>query len=176
MQFGLRTLLLTCTVCGVFCAIFFAVPLFVEIPILVVLTLLSPSVWISGACFAKGPWRAFFVGGVCAAWLPQLFIMYYAVMVLVSPSIVNSSSALGAQNNVGMRLMLAGYFLTPFLLALLGGGCGALVYRWFGGDPTPKPMPATPLEGSRLHEPYLLLESRVTPLAKPDVPFQPNRQ
>ena len=168
MQFGLRTLLLAMAVCGAFCALFFAVPLVVEIPVLALITLLSPSVWIVGAFFARPQWRAFFLGGICAGWLPQLLIMYYAAMVVVMmPAFFKGTGevlGMSQENALAWRCYLAGGFLAPFILAMLGGSCGVLVYRWFG-PLVPQPLPVP--ESSRLHEPYVLLESRLTALAKP---------
>jgi hypothetical protein len=163
MQFRLSTLAAAITLCAVFCAIFFAVPLFVEIPLLTLMVLVAPSIWICGACFAKGRWRAFFLGGLCAGWLPSAILMYFGGMSgasLVGDGDIFAELDSGEGYEVIVRLSIAGAFLFPGFVAILGGSCGALVYHWFGADPIAKPT-AT----SRLHEPYVLLESRVTPLA-----------
>lgn len=161
MKFGLRTLLATITLLSVFFAIAFAVPLPVAAPVLATLVLIGPSVWITGACFARQPWRAFFVGGIAAAWLPQILVIYYAAM--LGGGFVISPGKNGIEEALATRLILCGVILAPTLLALLGGGCGVIVYRLFG-PPTAAKVP--PASSSQLHEPYLLLESRVTPLER----------
>jgi len=167
MQFRLSTLLTACTLAAVFCAIFFAVPLVVEIPILAMILLITPSIWICGACFAKGSWRAFFLGGICAGWVPHAILLYYAMAAAVS--LVGDGDLddlLGASTDFGIlhRLIVAGCFLFPGVLAVIGGGCGMLIYRWFGEEPAKKPA----AESSKLGEPYYILESRVTPAIRPN--------
>jgi hypothetical protein len=163
MQFGLRTLIAMFTATAVVCALFFAVPLTVEMPILALLVLLTPSVWICGACFARQPWRAFFLGGICAGWLPHVCLLYcalYLAMVCFSTSALGQLDAMTQTYRVPLRLAIAGGFLLPGIIATLGGFCGVLVQRWFGPQPAKQPLAGK----SKLHEPYLLLESRVTPL------------
>lgn len=161
MQFGLRTLFAVSTLVAVCCALFFAVPLVVEVPILALLVLVAPSVWVCGACFAKGPWRAFFLGGIVASIGPHLTLVFYGLTLGIG--VIGDYSSLNDVDNgypILLRLGIAGAFLFPGFIAILGGICGALVYRWFGAETATKPASPT----SRLHEPYVLLESRVTPL------------
>jgi hypothetical protein len=168
MQFRLSSLIAVFTLCAIFCAIFFAVPLIVEIPLLAVIVLAAPSVWICGACFAKGPWRAFFLGGVCAGWLPHACLTYYGLFAgaeLLDG--VDFGGLIGTSEGeyaILLRLMIAGCFLSSGVLAFIGGGCGALVYHRFGRDPVTKPAAEIP----RNPEPYFILESRITPLARPN--------
>ncbi|WP_254512957.1 hypothetical protein [Anatilimnocola floriformis] len=167
MRFGLRTLLAVSTVCAVLCAILFAFPLAVELPILALIVLVAPSFWISGACFAHGGWRAFFVGGICAGWLPQAALMYLAATVIVSsPALLTSGEIPSIFNDPGIRGSIAFYFFLPLLITLCGGACGALVHHLFNPAATRTPTPQPTPESSRLHEPYVLLESRLTALAK----------
>jgi hypothetical protein len=166
MQFGLRTLIVAFTACAVVCALFFAVPLIVEVPILMLIVLLAPSFWICGACFAQQPWRSFFLGGIVAGWVPHLVLLYLALYLsaaLFTYSGAAQLEAMTASVRVPFRLAIAGGFLLPGLIATIGGGCGMLVYRWFG----PLPSKKLAAESSQLHEPYVLLESRVTPLVAP---------
>jgi hypothetical protein len=163
MQFGLRTLFAASTLVAVFCAIFFALPLIVEIPILALIVLVTPSIWICGACFARGPWRAFFLGGIIAAWLPHACLMFYGAMTsgaLLDGDSIAELMQMSGEYDLTTRLVVAACFLFPGFVACIGGGCSALVYRWFGPESATKPAAQT----SRLHEPYVLLESRVTPL------------
>ena len=78
---------------------------------------------------------------------------------------------LGEDYDLWWRLFVAGCFLFPGVVAFLGGGCGAMVVHWLGAHQVAPPAPAT----SRLHEPYMLLEGRVTPLAVPHETFRPER-
>lgn len=161
MQFGLRTLFVVSTLVAIFCAIFFALPLVVEIPILVLLILVAPSVWICGACFARQSWRAFFVGGIVASVGPHLALVFYGLTMGIS--VIDDLSSLWEADSeypIFLRLSIAGAFLFPGFVAVIGGSCGALVYRWFGPESATKPA----AQSSRLHEPYVLIESRVTPL------------
>lgn len=161
MQFGLRTLFVVSTLVAIFCAIVFAAPLIIAIPILALIVMVAPSVWICGACFAKGPWRAFFLGGIVASIGPHLTLVFYGLTMGIG--VIDDFSSLSEADSeypLILRLSIAGAFLFPGFVAFLGGSCGALVYRWFGSKSATKPA----AQSSRLHEPYVLLESRVTPL------------
>ncbi len=167
MQFRLRTLIIGCTVIAIFCALFFATPLIIELPILAMIVLVSPSVWICGACFAKGAWRPFFLGGICAGWLAHAFLMYYGAV--VSMSLLDDGdieSILGMEDDFGLtgRIWIAAAFLFPGLLAFLGGGCGVLIYRWCGNGSVAK----RETEPSKIHEPYVVVETRMTPVLRPN--------
>lgn len=171
MRYRLRTLLWGITAAGAMCGLFFACPLVIEAPLLLLLLLVSPAVWIVGALFGKGAWRPFFVGGIAAGWAPYACVTFYAL--LSAFSVASGADSLGSiaelfageEFEVAGRAVLGAAFLFPGLISLLGGGAGVLVYRWCGEGAQATPKPDKP--ASRLSEPYVLIESRVTPLAEP---------
>ena len=160
MQFRLRTLLVAITFIAMHLAVFFAVPIYVELPLLAMVVLVSPAFWNCGACFAKGSCRPFFVGAICAGWIPHVALLYTGFG-MVAPVFSGFSSVENLEDwGMGERLLAALVYSFPGFCALLGGTCGMLVYRWFGPEQT---KPAD--EPSKLRDAYVLVESRLTPLA-----------
>lgn len=163
MQFRLSTLVGITTGTAIACAVFFAVPLLIEVPLLFLIALVAPSVWICGACFARQPWRAFFLGGLCAGIIPQMVLMFdggnMGFALLSIGQLPNFESA-GDDYQILVRISIAAAFLFPGFVSLLGGVSGALVYRWFG------PAAVRPAPESRLNETYAVIESRLTPLVR----------
>jgi hypothetical protein len=168
MQFRLRTLIIAFSLIAVFCGLFFATPLVIEIPVLAMIVLLAPSFWICGACFGKGRSRPFFLGAICAGWLPHVILMYWGGMAAVATMGGDLSAVpdLGVQDDWGViaRISIAAIFLFPGFCALLGGGCGMLAVYCFSEAEPKKKAPAEPAAASVLREPYVLVESRLTPL------------
>lgn len=181
MRFRLRTLLLGMTAAGALCGLFFACPLVIEAPLLVLCLLVSPAVWIVGALFGKGAWRPFFVGGIAAGWAPYACVTFYTMLTLFSVASDADSFGevagffAGEEFELAGRVMIALAFLFPGLVSFLGGGAGVLVYRWCGEGAKATPMPQPEKPASRLSEPYVLIESRVTPLAEPSSAATPAR-
>jgi hypothetical protein len=134
MRFRLRTLLALCTLVAVFCALFFAAPIYVELPVLALIVLIAPSVWICGACFGRGAWRPFFLGGICAGWLPHLILVYYALAAGLSEGLSSFTETSSEEFNLITRFAIAGLFLFSGVVAAIGGSCGVLVYRWCGTE------------------------------------------
>ena len=66
MEFRLSTLLAVITYLSVIFALVFAAPPVVAWPLLGLLLLAPPAVWITGIVYGRGAWRAFFIGGMAA--------------------------------------------------------------------------------------------------------------
>jgi len=152
MRYRLRTLLAVCTLAAVFCALFFAAPIYVELPVLALIVLIAPSVWICGVCFGKGAWRPFFLGGICAGWFPHLILVYYALaagMFSVGDDLSAFMETSSEEFDLTARSGTAGLFLFPGIVAMIGGSCGVLVYRWCGKEPAKVAAEET----GRIHQP-----------------------
>jgi hypothetical protein len=134
MQFRLRTLLAVITYLSVIFALVFAAPPVVAWPLLGLLLLVSPAVWIAGIVYGRGAWRAFFIGGTAAGIGPfvttSLTALIYGVDGL-SP-LLRDWSDLTA--NVGDRwtvIFVSCFLLSSGPIAMIGGLLGCLVYGCF---------------------------------------------
>lgn len=123
MQFRIVSLLmLTCLTAVVFGLFSFA-PLFVAAIVAVVSMAFTPTIWITGALFAKTPARVFFIGGISSGCLFHLIVIYYLLMVVFNTDMdIASSEPLS-------RLILFGIWAAPGVAAFLGGGLSLLTYR-----------------------------------------------
>jgi hypothetical protein len=111
----------------------------------------------------EGTVAGFLPRGICAGWLPSAILMYYGGMSGVSLlSDRNFFSELGSDEGyaITVRLSIAGAFLFPGVVAIIGGSCGGLIYNCFDAEPAEKPVTT-----SKSGNPFAVVESRVTPLA-----------
>jgi hypothetical protein len=132
MQFRLLTLLVVVSVTSILCALTFALPGFISIPALTVLLWLSPCVWVSGSIYARGPQKAFFIGGLVAGMAPFLGVALYSIAILFQ--FVQTASLGGNRAARAWRTLDGGYgvtvtalvLLSPLIVGLIGGGLGML--------------------------------------------------
>lgn len=139
MQFRLRFLFAVVTYLSVILALVFAAPPIIAWPLLSLLLLVSPAVWIAGIVYARGAWRAFFIGGTAAGIGPfvttSLITLMYAVDAV--PPLVRDWS--NAAANIGDRwtaILVSCFMLSSGPIAMLGGLLGCSIYWCFRSEPS----------------------------------------
>ena len=161
MQFNIRALLGLMVAASVFCGIVFAAPPIVATPILVGILWISPSLWINGIIYGRGPWRPFFIGGTIAGLVPHLGALYYSVMVAAELLDGSGWAELLATNDRLSNLYVAAIFLFPGVFALLGGLVG--VWTWWMFQPAKAQAATTQpgMESPKVDE-YVIVSGRLT--------------
>jgi hypothetical protein len=163
MQFHIRTLLVVTFAVSVLCALVFASPPIVCIPVLCALLWIGPAIWINGIIYGRGVWRPFFIGGVITGLGPHLGALYYSFMVIGSLFDGGSMSEwFGAEGRFA-NLITAAILLGPGVLAFLGGIAGVTTYWML--LPTKKELGA----GAFAPDEYLVVSGRLTtaPVERP---------
>lgn len=175
MRFRLIGMFVVVTLIAVLCGITFALPLVASVSLLALLFLISPGIWISGAVFAKGSTRAFFLGGLIAGILPFTLVPFVAALStsnlaelstqaqeLPEPSGDASDGPPAddhAEQVLVYRLAALGFWLLPGVISFSGGGLAWLTYRMLhrAGD---QKSSAKSESGSMLN--YHVIEGRLT--------------
>lgn len=135
MQFRIVSLLILTCVTAVVFGLFSFAPLFVAAIVALVSMAFTPTIWITGAVFAKTRARVFFIGGISSGFLFHLIAVYYLIMLVFSSDMDISSS------EPVSRLILFGIWAAPGLAAFLGGGLSLLTYRLLRVSPTKVDQP-----------------------------------
>jgi hypothetical protein len=160
MQFRLRSLFLITAAVAATCGVVFAAPPLVALPLLCTVLWVCPALWVNGIVYGRGPWRAFFIGGLMAGLGPHLAALYYSVLVAASLFDGDSLRSLNFAQQVSdpfPNLVIAAILLAPGLFALLGGWVGMAVYYAF--EPPKAKAPQQPPAS----EDYLVIEGRIRP-------------
>ena len=132
MRFRLIGLFGVVTLAAVVCGIVFALPLVGSTLVLTFLLGISPGVWISGAIFAKGGTRAFFLGGLLAGVAPFAIVMFaaaYSSVIIVASGQAAELELMYRANDLLYRLLGFGIWLIPGLFSFAGGAISWLTYR-----------------------------------------------
>jgi len=156
MQFHIRTLLVVTFVVSVLCALVFASPPIVCIPVLCAMLWIGPAVWINGIIYGRGAWRPFFIGGVITGLGPHLAALYYSYMIIASLFDGGSIDELLNAEGPFTNLITAAILLGPGVFAFLGGLAGATTY-WMLQPP--KKQGAS---GALAPDEYLVVSGRLT--------------
>ncbi len=134
MQFQIRTLIVVIAVVAVLCALTFATPRIIALPLLCSIVWILPSLWISGIVFGRGAWRSFFIGGAAAGSVPYLIAIYYSINVVLSLLSESDTYALYQLSSISEpwpNLAISIVFLAPVIFAALGGLVGLGTYWRF---------------------------------------------
>jgi hypothetical protein len=154
MQFRLRTLLAVITYLSVISALVFAAPPVVAWPLLGLLLLVSPAVWIVGIVYGRGARRAFFIGGTAAGIGPFVATSFVSLMYAVdglAPLLLNSTSSSISSDDRWTTILVSCLLLSSGPIAMGGGLLGSLVYWGFkekgavANSPTSLPNQAPPI-------------------------------
>jgi hypothetical protein len=156
MQFHIRTLLIVTFVVSVLCALVFASPPIVCIPVFCTMLWIGPAIWINGIIYGRGAWRPFFIGGVITGLGPHLAALYYSFMVIASLFEGDAMSELFGAEGRSTNMIFAAILLGPGVLAFLGGLAGATTYWML--LPTKKQLAA----GALAPDEYLVVSGRLT--------------
>ena len=135
MQFRIVSLLMLTCVTAVVFGLFSFAPLFVAAIVALVSMAFTPTMWITGAAFAKTRARVFFIGGISSGFLFHLIAVYYLFMLIFSSGMDISSS------EPVSRLILFGIWAAPGVAAFIGGGLSLLTYRLLRVSPTKVDQP-----------------------------------
>jgi hypothetical protein len=130
MQFRIVSLLILTCVTAVVFGLFSFAPLLVAAIVAVVSMAFTPTIWITGAVFAKTRARVFFIGGISSGFLFHLIAVYYLVMLVFNTDMDIADSEPLA------RLMLFAIWAAPGVAAFIGGGLSLLTYRLLRVSPT----------------------------------------
>jgi hypothetical protein len=134
MQFRLRTLLAVITYLSVIFALVFAAPPIVAWPLLGLLLLVSPAVWIAGIVYGRGAWRAFFIGGTAAGIGPFIATSFISLMYAIDALPALFSDWPNFSADAGERwetILVSCMLLSSGPIAMIGGLLGSLVYWGF---------------------------------------------
>lgn len=147
MRFRISTILWITGIVAVFFGISFLAPFIVTAVTLGFSMCISPAAWVSGAAFARGTKRAFFVGGLASATVPHAISIYYMYMVMIGAfqngwdSLLNIAS----EDLMMARVSMVTIWLVPGIFAV-SGGILAVISRWLV---MPKPDSAKLEDGSQ---------------------------
>lgn len=123
MQFRIVSLLILTCVAAVVLGLFSFAPLFIAAIVAAVSMAFTPTIWITGAVFAKPRAKVFFIGGISSGFLFHLIAVYYLIMLVFNTDMdIADSEPLS-------RLVLFGIWAAPGVAAFLGGGLSLLTYR-----------------------------------------------
>jgi hypothetical protein len=136
MQFGLGPLLTVVTVISILCGLIVAAPPIAGAPLLFLVVVSSPSIWIAGIVYARGQWQAFFIGGVISGIAPWIAVFYWygAIVLQLLAEIPRPSSALGPVYSPAVNsewVLSNALTLVPGIASFFGGGLSTLVCRAF---------------------------------------------
>src|SRR6476660_1685042 len=120
MQFRLITLFIATAAVAVVCGLITAAPPVLAIPVFGVTFWLAPAFWIGGVVYARGIWRAFFIGGVAVGAIPYLTVVLYGSFLSLYWVGGVFGSSLGSDNRL-VNLIAASIVFAPIILALFGG-------------------------------------------------------
>lgn len=145
MQFRLHHIFAATLLVGFLCGLIFAAPPAIGPPLLLALQCISPAIWFSGAMFARGAWRAFFVGGIAAGAAPQIATLAYAFFTMfeeIFPALSDfGDGSAGYDADFWLPAINTDWwisnllFLVPGIFSLVGGGLSVGVYRIFNPSP-----------------------------------------
>jgi hypothetical protein len=127
------------------CGILFMTPVFISGAFCTFTMILTPAIWLTGAMYAPGIWRSFFIGGMFTGFVPHVVAVYYGIMMVFS----SGSDVFEKGLNLGVapeemlmtRLFLAGVWAMPGVFAFLGGAVSMLTYRIVRGREKPVEQP-----------------------------------
>lgn len=142
MQFRLRTLWAVITYLSVIFALVFAAPPIIAWPLLGLLLLVSPAVWIAGIVYGRRAWRAFFIGGTAAGIGPFVTTSLIALMYGIEelPLLFRNwiSSSPTSADDRSTAILVSCWLLSSGPIAMMGGLLGCLVYWCFRDGKTPR--------------------------------------
>jgi hypothetical protein len=140
MQFRLLSILIAITLLSVLCAVIFAMPGFISVPMLTLILWISPSLWITGAIYARGRKQAFFIGGLAAGAVPFVVSALYSATVAAAAVIEADYDELWNPNRNDDRsavIFLCLWLLVPGVCSVCGGVLG--IFMHWRNAPRPAP-------------------------------------
>lgn len=145
MQFKIASVLVITCIAAVLLGVFLFTPIVVAVFSAIALMLMTPAIWITGAFFARGSKRGFFIGGVAAGFIAHAVALYY--LMLIGFGSLNVS-----ESDTEARVILLAIWSAPGVLAFVGGGLGALT-QWAVTPPKPQVAGCTSSEGPTTQSP-----------------------
>jgi hypothetical protein len=130
MQFRLITLFIATAAVAVVCGLITSAPPVLAIPVFCVMLWLAPAFWIGGVVYARGIWRAFFIGGVAVGAIPYLTVVVYGSFLSLYWVGGVFGTSLGPDNRL-VNLIAASIVFAPIVLALFGGWITMAVHVTF---------------------------------------------
>lgn len=137
MRIKLSMLFSIISIVALVLGILFMTPLFISGTFCAITLILTPAVWLTGALYARGIWRSFFIGGICTGLVPHLVLVSYVLMAALQMSgeVFEKGLNLGTppEELWIARLIIAGIWPVPGVLAFTGGAISMMTYRILRG-------------------------------------------
>lgn len=159
MRFSLKTLLATVCVTSVVCGIFFALPYWASLCILVLFWFLVPPTLIAGIVYGRGYGRAFCIGCISTGGCVPLLYMY---MVAIMFSGLDVLDELDAESAAGIKIAFAA---ATILVGI--SGFASVCVRWLSLRCSSEDTPRSSKPASKE---YSVLQGRVTTMKMTSTP------
>ena len=143
MRIKLSMLFLAMAMIALVCGILFMTPVFVAGAFCLFTIIWTPAIWLTGAIYARGIWRPFFIGGMFTGFVPHVIAVYYGMLIVFSSgtNVFEKGLNLGIASDelLTTRLVLAGVWAMPGFFAITGGAISMLTYRILRGRQSLQP-------------------------------------
>jgi hypothetical protein len=140
MRLRLSSLLIVIALIALVLGILFMTPLFIAGAFCVITMILTPAIWLTGVIYARGIWRAFFIGGTLTGFMPHFVLVIYGLIsaTQLGSEVVEKGLNLGvAPEEVwAIRLAVAAVWSIPGVFAFTGGAVAMATYRVLGAHET----------------------------------------
>ena len=137
MRLKLSMLFILISMIALVFGILFMTPVFIAGVFCVFTMILTPAIWLTGAMYAHGIWRSFFIGGMFTGFVPHLIALFYAWMLGIQSGVEVYEKGLNLGVNseelLTTRLFVAGIWATPGVFAFMGGAVSMVTYRILRG-------------------------------------------
>ena len=80
MRIRLSMILIVISLIALVLGILFMTPLVIAGAFCVISMILTPAIWLTGVIYARGIWKAFFIGGMLTGFLPHLVLVIYELI------------------------------------------------------------------------------------------------
>ena len=149
MRIKLSLLFVGIAMIALVCGLLFMTPIFIAGLFCMFTIIWTPAIWLTGAIYARGIWRPFFIGGMFTGFVPHMIAVYYGMMIVFSSGaqVFEKGLNLGVESEelLTTRLVLAGVWAMPGFFAFSGGAMSMLTYRILRGTRTKVEQPVETL-------------------------------
>jgi hypothetical protein len=147
MRMKLSMLFVVTAMIALVFGILFMTPVFIAGAFCTFTLILTPAIWLTGAIYARGIWRSFFIGGMFTGFVPHLIAVYYGMLIIFSSglNVFENGLNLGVapEEMLLTRLVLTGVWAAPGVFAFLGGVVSMSTYRIVRGGEKPVEKPVS---------------------------------
>ncbi len=147
MRLKLSMLFIFISMIALVFGILFMTPVFIAGVFCAFTMILTPAIWLTGAMYAHGIWRPFFIGGMFTGFFPHIVALYYAMLVGIQTGVEVFEKGLNLGVNseelLVTRLWVAGIWAMPGIFAFMGGAASMLTYRILRGPEKPADQPGS---------------------------------